>query len=554
MRRRASLLFVAVAGLSCHPRVPTEGQVPRIVIIAQRIITNDPVHPSAEALVVEGPKLAFVGTAKAALAFAGDDAAVERWPDSTVVPGLVDAHAHLAGLGRARSIAWLGSAHTEAEAAQLVAHAGPGAMQGGWLVGQGWDQNDWNVTTFPTRASLDAVAPTTPVFLTRIDGHAAWVNSEALKRAGITRQTKDPAGGHVERDAAGEPTGVLVDTALELVEKLIPPPDDEALQRQLKLALETCARLGLTQVHDAGMNLATVKQLQAWDLIGRLPIRVYAMADGQGAEWEQFLGIGRSAGRLFELKAVKLLADGALGSRGAALLAPYRDDPKTSGLLLLSPEELEARARAFNDAGFQVAIHAIGDRANEAVITLLGRLETARPGARHRVEHVQVLQAGDAERLAKAHLVASMQPTHATSDMPWAVDRLGPERLLGAYAWRSLLLAGAHLAFGSDFPIEDPNPLWGLYAARTRTDHAGLPEGGWLPEQRLSGQEALEAFTTGAAYAAFAEDRRGQLKEGFDADFVVLPVDPVEGPAKALLDAKVQVTFVRGLDVYRATP
>jgi hypothetical protein len=284
-------------------------------------------------------------------------------------------------------------------------------------------------------------------------------------------------------------------------------------------------------------------------MLGALPVRLYVMADGQGEDAEQYLGLGPFSGRRLEMKAVKLVMDGALGSRGAALLAPYSDEPSQQGLLLLTPEEFEKRARAFSERGFQVAVHAIGDRANSVVIELLGKLD---PKLRHRVEHAQVLTADDIGKFAKFGLIASFQPTHATSDMPWATARLGPERIRFAYAWKSVLDTGAHVAFGSDFPVEDPNPMLGLYAARTRQDEKGNPPGGWMPEQVLTGDQALAGFTTDAAYAAFAEDRRGMLKAGFDADFVVLPVDPVSDEPKSLLGATVQITVVDGLDVYRA--
>jgi predicted amidohydrolase YtcJ len=539
-------LCLALALGACVKRVPDEK--PTIVFVARLVRTMDPSRPTAQAVAWRDGKLLAVGSKAEVLRAAGPGAVVEEFPGATIVPGLVDAHAHLAGLGRALSIVSLLDAKDEADAVARVQAAPKTAFQGDWLVGRGWDQNDWPGQRFPTRASLDAVFPRTPVYLSRVDGHAAWVNSEALRRAGITAATKDPAGGRIVRDAQGEPTGVLVDNALDLVFAKVPKPSEDELRARLKLALETCARLGLTQVHDAGMDLATFKQLQAWDLVRALPTRLYVMADGQGDEAEQYLGLGPAAGRLVELKAVKLLADGALGSRGAALHQPYSDEPTQKGLLLLSDEDFAQRARAFAERGFQVAVHAIGDLANTRVIDVLSTLD---PKLRHRVEHAQVLTAEDVGRLAQSGLVASFQPTHATSDMPWAEARLGPERVRFAYAWRSVLDAGGRVAFGSDFPVESPNPLLGIYAARTRQDAAGNPPGGWHPEQRVTGEEALAGFTTGAAWAAFAEDRRGMLREGFDADLVVLPVDPVADEPKALLDAKVLVTVVDGIDVYR---
>ena len=520
-----------------------------IVFVAKRVRTMDSGRPTAEAIAWRHGKIIAVGGKREVLAAAGADAVVEIFADSVIVPGLVDAHGHLASLGRSLSTISFLSVTSEEAAIARVKAAPASAYQGEWLMGRGWDQNDWAGARFPTKASLDTLHPTTPVFLSRIDGHAAWVNSEALRRAGITAATKDPPGGRIVRDEKGEPTGVLIDNAMDVVAAKIPGPSDEEVRMRLKVALETCARLGLTQVHDAGMDLRTFRQLQQWDMLSALPLRLYVMADGQGDEAEQYLGLGTFSGRHLEMKAVKLLIDGALGSRGAALHTPYSDEPSQRGLLLLTPEAFEERARSFAERGFQVAVHAIGDRANSVVIAALSKLD---PKLRHRVEHAQVLSEGDVEKFVRHGLIASFQPTHATSDMPWATARLGTERTRFAYAWKSVLDTGAHVAFGSDFPVEDPNPLLGLYAARTRQDAKGSPNGGWMPEQVLSGDEALAGFTRGGAYAAFAEERRGQLKVGFDADFLVLPIDPVADAPQALLDAKVQVTVVDGVDVYRA--
>ncbi|MFZ5444815.1 MAG: amidohydrolase [Myxococcota bacterium] len=544
---RWALVVVAVFASACVRRVPHADRP--IVFVAKAVRTLDPARPIAEAIAWRHGTVLAVGSKREVLAAAGADAVVEEFPSSTIVPGLVDSHAHLAALGRSLSIVSLREVTSEADAVARVRAAPASAYQGDWLMGRGWDQNDWAGQQFPTRASLDAAFPKTPVFLTRIDGHAAWVNSAALARAGITAATVDPSGGRILRDAKGEPTGVLIDNAMELVAAKMPAPTTQEVQQRLKLALETCARLGLTQVHDAGMDQQTFRVLQSWDMLGVLPVRLYVMADGQGAEADDWLGHGLFAGRRLELKAVKLLVDGALGSRGAALHAPYADEPSTKGLLLLEPAVFEEKAKRFAERGFQVAVHAIGDRANTLALDVLSQLD---PKLRHRVEHAQVLTAADVERFARSGIIASFQPTHATSDMPWAPTRLGPERTRFAYAWRSVLSSGAHVTFGSDFPIEDPNPLLGLYAARTRQDASGAPPQGWMPEQVLSGEEALAGFTTGAAWAGFAEARRGLLKEGFDADLVVLPVDPVADPPKALLDAKVQVTVVDGVDVYRA--
>lgn len=526
---------------------------PRITVwSAGKIRTQDAKAATVQAIVVHEGKIAFLGTRAAALAYAGSGAAVEDFPEAVIVPGLVDAHAHLLSLGRSLSIARLNGARTSQEAVELLEKAGPGSFQGEWLLGRGWDQNDWSSKEFPDRGLLDAKFPLHPVYLSRVDGHAAWVNAKALQAANITAHTEDPAGGRILRDAAGEPTGVLIDNAMDLVSSLIPRASDEQLRSRLTAAIERCASVGLTGIHDAGMEWAAFMQLQEWDARAELKIRIYAMADGQGADAPAYLKAGVFEGKKLRMRAVKLVADGALGSRGAALHAPYADEPAQSGLLLLTREELQQKARAFADKGFQVAIHAIGDKTNTLVIDVLSELEKNKPGGRHRVEHAQILRKEDVPRFAASNLIASFQPTHATSDMPWAAARVGEERLKFAYAWRALLDTGAHVAFGSDFPVEDPEPLAGLYSARTRQDPLGKPEGGWHPEQRVSAEEALAAFTSGSAYAEFAEERRGALSLGMDADFVVLSVDPISATPAELLKGKVKATVVGGAEVFRA--
>jgi predicted amidohydrolase YtcJ len=531
------------------------GSTQTVVYLARVIRTLDPDRPQAEALAVRDGRLLAVGSRGEVVRAAGPEArVVELPPGAVVVPGLEDAHAHLANLGRALSIANLKGARSPREIVERLRAAGPASRQGDWLVGRGWDQNDWPEAEreFPDRSVLDAAFPDTPVWLTRVDGHAAWANSEALRRAGVTASTRDPQGGRILRRADGEPTGVLVDNAIELVEAKLPAPTDEQLERRMIAALKKAAEVGLTAIHDAGMDVRSFELLQRWDAVGLLPLRVYAMADGQSADWRVWLERGRFAGRMLQMRAVKFWLDGALGSRGAALHAPYSDDPGNSGLLLLPVEELEARAKAFMERGFQVCVHAIGDRANTLALDVLERASAAtgtRDG-RHRLEHAQIMRVGDIPRLSKLGVVASMQPTHATSDMPWAEARVGPERIRGAYAWRTILDSGAVLAFGSDFPVEEPDPLLGLYAARARQDAQGRPVGGWYASERLTGEEALRAFTVGAAYASFAESERGMLKPGLDADFVVLSVDPVSAPPMELLRGKVLLSVVAGTVVY----
>jgi predicted amidohydrolase YtcJ len=551
------LLLTGVAGCARHAPEAEAGQAPAAgttVYVARRVRTLDADRPVVEALAVREGKVLATGTRDEVLAAAGAGARVVDLGDATVVPGLTDAHGHLAGLGSGLVTVDLEGAATRAEALARVAAAPESSFQGEWLIGRGWDQNDWPEKAFPSRADLDAAHPRTPVALSRVDGHALWVNSEALRRARIGRDTKDPAGGRILRGPDGEPTGILVDNAMDLVAAVLPPPTDAQHEAQLGAALARCARAGLTGVHDAGMDLRTFRLLQRWDRQGKLPVRVYAMADGQTAERETYLKEGPYQGTRLTLRAVKLSLDGALGSRGAALHQDYSDEPGHRGLLLLSPEEYEARVRAFMARGFQVCTHAIGDRANTLVLDALTRAAeaTGTKDGRHRVEHAQVMRLEDIDRLGQGGFIASVQPTHATSDMPWAEARVGPQRIRGAYAWQRLKASGAVLALGSDFPVERPDVLGGLYAARTRQDASGAPPAGWYPEQRLSGQEALEGFTVGAAYAAFAEARRGRLKPGMDADFVALSVDPVDAPPSELPGATVRLTVVAGTEVFRA--
>ncbi|WP_224247422.1 amidohydrolase [Hyalangium gracile] len=549
----AVILLAFVAGCARRAPDPTSSDSSTTVYVAHRVRTLDASRPLAEAIAVRGGKVLATGSRDEVLAAAGSDARVVDLGDATLVPGLVDGHGHLSGLGRALSAVTLTGATSRQEALERLKAARPSAFQGDWLIGQGWDQNDWPEKAFPTRAELDAHWPSTPVALSRIDGHAMWVNGEALRRARITRDTPDPRGGRILRGPDGEATGVLIDNAMGLIDAVMPPATHEQFEAQLSEALATCAKGGMTGVHDAGMDLRTFQLLKRWDAEGRLPLRVYAMADGMGSEREKYLELGPFQGNKLTMRAVKLMMDGALGSRGAALHAPYSDEPAQRGLVLLNAEEYEARVRAFIARGFQVATHAIGDRANTLVLDTLLRVagpEGVRSG-RHRVEHAQVMRLEDIQRMGANGFIASVQPTHATSDMPWAEVRVGPERVLGAYAWQRLKAAGAPLALGSDFPVERPDMLAGLYAARTRQDAAGQPPGGWFPDQRLSGEEALEGFTAGNAYASFAEKERGRLVPGMDADFVVLSVDPVEAEPTALLTARVLLTVVAGSEAYR---
>ena len=472
--------------------------------------------------------------------------------DGTVMPGLIDAHGHLMGLGFSLLQADLVGTRSKEAIVDRLKDKSAGLNEGDWLLGRGWDQNDWAGQAFPAAADLDAAFPDRPVWLKRVDGHAGWANSAALRAAGIDARTADPEGGRLLRDEQGQPSGVLVDAAMDLIETHIPKPDIALRRRALRLALATASKAGLTGVHDAGVSREDLALYRELADDQALPLRVYAMADGDSDALRQLCREGLYAhpsGRL-SMRAVKLYADGALGSRGAALLADYSDEPGNRGLLIQSPEHLREIIDKAAACGVQPAVHAIGDRANREVLDAYAALTAKqRQALRPRIEHAQVVAMDDIPRFAELGVIASMQPTHATSDMPWAGDRVGAERLRGAYAWRRYLDRATHMAFGSDFPVENVEPIPGLYAAITRQDAEGSPEGGWLPDQRLTLVEALDAFTRGAAYAGFAENEVGTLEPGMRADFIVLSMDPHQVRGRALLQIKVRSTWLDGRKV-----
>jgi predicted amidohydrolase YtcJ/pimeloyl-ACP methyl ester carboxylesterase len=511
--------------------------------------------PAMAAILVEGGGVRFLGGEREARALA-PEARVVDLAGAVVVPGLTDAHGHLRGLGALRRALDLRGLSKEEILARVKSRAAA-AAEGEWIRGRGWDQNRWPEKTFPTAAELSAVSPDRPVVLGRVDGHAIWVNEAALVAAHVIAKTKDPDGGRIERLPDGRPAGVLVDNATALVWNAIPESAPEELERDYRAALEACARVGLTGVGDAsGSNPEEIGVLSSLARDKKIPIRVYATVGPRNLD-EAIAKGPLQSGRL-TIRALKIFADGALGSRGAALLADYSDAPGNRGLDVTLPEETERLAEKALRAGFQVWTHAIGDRANRVTLDAYEKaLAAVRPvDPRPRIEHAQILAPLDAGRFVKLGVIASVQPTHATSDMPWVEARVGPERLEGAYAWRTLLKSGAHLAGGSDFPVESENPLLGIYAAVTRQDLSGHPPGGWRREEALTRAEALRLFTADNAYAEFAETRRGRIAPTYDADFTVLDRDIVseKTPAAEIPKAKVRMTVVGGEIVYRASP
>ncbi len=535
----------------------------RLVVHDARVYTVDARQPVAEAFAVEAGRIVAVGTE------ADVNAGREAWPHlalggRTVVPGLIDAHAHLIGLGLSLLQADLvGTASVDDVIARLRAFEATLA-DGAWLTGRGWDQNDWPAAPdgthpFPTRAALDAAFPDRPVWLSRVDGHADWANTAALRAAGLDPDAPappDPDGGQILRDAEGRIAGVFVDNAATLVQGAVPPTTAADYAEALRRALAETTAAGLTGVHEAGVPVSVFGLYRQAIAAGQFPIRLYGMITPD--ELDAFCadhpdGIADASGRL-TVRALKLYADGALGSRGAALLADYSDAPGSRGLLLYTPASLaETVARAMR-CNLQVATHAIGDAGNRAVLDAYEAAIAATGGGRgrHRLEHAQVMTLADIERVAALGVVASVQPTHATSDMPWAGERVGADRLAGAYAWRRLIDAGARLALGSDFPVERVSPLLGFHAAVTRQDAANAPAGGWYGNQTLTRDEALRGFTIDAAHAAFMEDEVGSLEAGKRADFVVLSQELMTVPPEQILATRVLATFLDGAAVFTA--
>ena len=472
-----------------------------------------------------------------------------------LMPGLIDAHVHVMGIGVAALTLDLSGTKSLTEAQAAIAKFAAEHPDRKWILGRGWNQELWKLGRFPTAAELDAAVKDRPVWLERVDGHAGWANSAALAAAGVTAATRDPAGGRIERAASGQPSGVLVDAASALVEKHVPQP--RAAERDLALdkAQDILASRGITAVADMGTSIEDWQALRRAGDSGRLRLRVMAYASSVDAM--TLIGGSEPGPWLYDdklhLNGVKLYMDGALGSRGASLKAPYADAPGNRGLALLTPSQLRNLMSRASMDGFQVAVHAIGDAANGEVLDAVSELnQTYKGDRRWRIEHAQVLDPADLPRFGQLGVIASMQPVHQTSDRLMAEARLGPGRLGGAYAWRSIAASGGVLAFGSDAPVEIPDPFAGLAAAISRQGPDGQPFGGWQPQERITREAALAGFTTGAAYAGLAEGRFGRLAPGLRADFLLLDRDPLLAGPSELAQTQVLETWVGGRRVWSA--
>jgi len=525
---------------------------------ADTAIHNIAGYTSSDAGIIEFSVLLFDDAGR--IIATGDDALLESHPDAqqvdgdgrTLLPGLIDAHAHVAGLGFLKTSLDLTGVPSVDEAVARIAAYAEEKPHARWITGRGWNQVLWPVQEFPTASQIDAVVNDRPVWLRRIDGHAGWANTAAMNLAGIDADTPDPVGGKIMRNDNGHATGVFVDKAMGLIGAHVPQPDKAEGRAAIKAAVDTLLSEGITSVHDAGIDVENAEIYMSMADDRELHMRIYAMTGGAGDVLD---AIGKPIYAYgddhLDISSVKLYTDGALGSRGAAMIEPYSDDPENRGLPFWTQEELDAMVLKANDMGFQVGIHAIGDLGNRMALDAFEKAQAGKPSAlRNRIEHSQIVTLDDIPRFARLGVIASMQATHATSDKNMAEDRIGPQRILGGYAWRRMLDAGVVLANGSDFPVELSNPFHGLYASVTRQGRDGEPEGGWYADQALTRVEALHSFTLAAAYAARQEDRLGSLEQGKWADFIVIDRDYFTIPASEIDDIVVLETWVAGNKVF----
>lgn len=472
-----------------------------------------------------------------------------------MLPGLIDAHGHLLMLGASLLQVDVRDSASAAAAAQRVAAYAATHPQQPWLTGSGWNQELWADRQFPTAKMLDQAMSERPVVLSRVDGHAVWLNSKALAATGIDRNTPNPAGGQIVRDAAGNATGVLVDNAMELVNQVMPKDGPKQFQLMLDAAAPHLLSLGITAMQDAGIGHDVYDFYLARAVAKQLPLRIYAMVAATDPDLPKMLANGPiySADDSLVIRSVKVFADGALGSRGAAMLAPYHDAPHQQGLMVTEPEQFKPLFNQIIGAGFQLNIHAIGDRANHLALQQFADTFATIGGRelRNRVEHAQVIAPDDLAKFAELGILPSMQPTHATSDMNMAEARLGKARMVGAYAWHTLLQSGVHMPLGSDFPVELANPFYGLHAAVTRQDRNNQPLNGWYPEQKMTRLQAFKGFTEDAAYGAHMEHKIGSLTPGKWADFILVDQDIFTVPESDIWKTQVLSTWIAGERVYQ---
>ncbi|MEL6869925.1 MAG: amidohydrolase family protein [Pseudomonadota bacterium] len=553
----ALLSLLAAFAAGCGSDTPSQPAVERTAVDALVINANGYTMTNSElatftTMVINDGKIVAIGDDTVADDYAAADTA--DLAGATVLPGLTDAHGHVSSLGKLRKTLDLaGVASLDATLGRIASYDASLGDQQQWLLGRGWNQVLWTEKRFPTAADLDAIVPDRPILLNRIDGHAAWANSRALELAGINDDTADPPGGRILRDADGKATGILVDSAMGIVRQAIPAETADAVREYIDTALVELASLGITSVHDAGATATEIDLYKELADAGKMTVRVSAMLGGVPT-LEQFeTPIVGYADDMFEATSVKLYADGALGSRGAAMIEPYSDAKDDTGLLFATANEMAEYIQAAHDKGFAANVHAIGDAANQTVLDAFAIVNDGKPSTfDDRVEHAQIVTLEDIERFAELDIIASVQPTHATSDKNMAEDRVGAERIKGAYAWQRMLDAGVRMAGGSDFPVEKPEMFDGLFAAVTRQSKDGEPQGGWYPDQKLNREQTLALFSLWAADSVGQADRLGSLETGKYADFIVLDRDYFEIPDDHIWQIQVRQTWVAGKPVFTA--
>ena len=530
---------------------------PDLILIQGVIYTGDATHPRVEAVAIRDGNIVAIGTTQEVRALAVAATQVVDLEGRFAMPGFNDAHSHLGSAGQAKFTVNLDGAASIAELQQRIRARLKDYAPGEWITGRGWDHTLWHPAKFPTRQDLDAVSTTHPMIFSRVDGHVAIANSLALQMAGITRDTKDPAAGKIERGANGDPTGMLEeDAAMSLVLRKIPRISGAQRRRGIELVLAELAENGVTSAQDnsAWDDFLVYRELKRE---GKLTARIteWLPFDAPLAELEAKRRDAGTTDPWLKTGMLKAFMDGALGGRTAAMEAPYSDDPSTRGILRVQPDELNRMAIERDKAGFQMGYHAIGDLANKVALDAFAAVVAANGprDRRDRVEHAQIVAPGDFERFANLHVIASMQPSHETTDMRWAEARIGPERSKGAYAWRTMLNRGVRLAFGTDYPVEEVNPMRGLHACVTRQLPDGTPPGGWEPQEKISLDECIAAYTTGSAYAEFEEGKKGQIVAGQYADILVLSDDLTKVAPGKILSVKVLQTYAGGKLVYNAS-
>lgn len=523
-----------------------------LVIMGGKVATVDNDFSIAEAVAVQNNKIIFVGANQDVKKYISDKTKVIELNGELVLPGLIDSHGHLTGSGKALEHIDLVGTNSFQDVLDLVKVRVKTAEQGEWIRGRGWDQNDWAIKEFPNHSALSDITPNNPVMLSRIDGHAILVNQKAMEIADIDRNTPNPDGGKIFHGSNGKPTGIFLDNAEVLITDYLPKYSSEKIRGIIQNAAKRCVEFGLTGMHDAGIPISRIDDYKYLIDNNKLPIRINAMlSDTVVSDMSGFLQkyqVDSYGNDFLRVKSIKLYADGALGSRGAALLEPYSDDPENSGLLVTENSHMLEVCKAALESGFQVCTHAIGDKAIRTMLDIYAAALKENPIEDHRfrIEHSQIVNLADIPRYAELGIIPAMQPQHAVSDMPWTEDRIGSERVKGAYAFRSFLDAGAIIPCGSDFPVEIPNPLIGIHNAVTRQDENGFPKDGWLPEQKMTIEEAIKGYTIWAAYAAFQEDILGSIEVGKYADFTILDKDILTIEPMEILDTKPIYTIIGG--------